>query len=109
MKFRSPVRPSQVAVEAIERADIVEIIVSDNGIGIEPAHLDRVFDMFRRLHSSRAYPGTGMGLAMCKRIVQLHAGRIWASSCPDVGTQIHVILPRAADLTHPAQTPSDGE
>lgn len=66
--------------------------VQDNGIGIKPQYLERIFDVFRRLHTRREFPGTGIGLAICKKIVERHGGHIWAESQPGVGTIFYIIL-----------------
>jgi PAS domain S-box-containing protein len=66
--------------------------VRDNGIGIKSEYCDRIFEIFRRLHTRREFPGTGIGLAICKKIVERHDGRIWAESQPGIGTVIYFTL-----------------
>jgi signal transduction histidine kinase len=70
--------------------------VADNGIGIDPRNAERVFEMFQRLHTRDAYPGTGVGLAIVKKIVNRHGGRIWVQPREPRGTIFHFTL--AAEL-----------
>lgn len=92
VKFRSQASP-QIDISAQREGDCWRFIVRDNGIGIEPQYLERIFVIFQRLHSREAYPGTGMGLAICKRIVERHGGRIGVESQPGAGAAFWFTLP----------------
>jgi PAS domain S-box-containing protein len=98
IKFRTPGVPPRVRVEASRSPDPGGrwiFRVADNGIGIDPKFFERVFVMFQRLHTRHEYPGTGIGLALCQRIVERHGGRIWIESSPGQGTAFLFTLPEA--------------
>lgn len=92
IKYRGEA-PPQVHVSARQQAGEWVFSVRDNGIGIAPEHHLRVFEIFSRLHTQQAYPGTGIGLAICSRIVQRHGGRIWVQSEAGQGSVFHFALP----------------
>ena len=93
IKFsRKHVAP-EVTISACSSATEHEICVSDNGIGIPPSQTERIFEMFHRLHSRKEYEGTGLGLHICKRIAELHGGRIWTSARKGGGSRFHLMLP----------------
>lgn len=96
LKFRHPDRPPRVRLEARRVGDDWELACHDNGIGIDPQYADRVFVIFQRLHAKDVYEGTGIGLALCKKIVEYHGGQIWIDPEPaDGGTTIRWTLPVA--------------
>jgi PAS domain S-box-containing protein len=95
VKYRAQSRPSRVQVDAQRNDGFWEFSITDNGIGIEEEYFDRIFGIFQRLHTRDTYEGTGIGLAICKRIVERHGGRIWVASKPDQGSQFSFTLPVA--------------
>lgn len=92
VKFRAPGRAPRVRVWAERRGAEWVFSVADNGIGIESRYVTDVFKMFRRLHAANAYPGTGIGLAVSRKIVERHGGRIWVDSEPGQGSTFHFTL-----------------
>lgn len=91
IKFRGPRRP-EIKVSARRAGGEWVFSIADNGIGIEPKFTEDVFKMFRRLHAASAYPGTGIGLAVARKIVERHGGRIWVESEPGKGATFHFTL-----------------
>jgi PAS domain S-box-containing protein len=96
VKFRGTEAP-RVRIGAQDRGEQWQVTVADNGIGIPVEAQDRVFRVFQRLHTREQYPGTGVGLALCKRIVEARGGRIWFESAPGRGTAFHFTWPRAPE------------
>ena len=96
IKFRSD-RPSEIKISAERINGEWQIAISDNGIGIDPAHLDRIFTIFERLNPLEHYPGSGIGLSVCKKIVERHGGQIWVTSEPGTGSTFFFTLPVRGD------------
>jgi signal transduction histidine kinase len=93
VKFtRDGVRP-RVTISARRQGGFWRFEIADNGIGMAPEHSERIFQPFKRLHGEEAYPGTGIGLAVCQRIVAQHGGRIWVDSRPGEGSVFCFTLP----------------
>ncbi|MFJ1538314.1 ATP-binding protein [Micromonospora chalcea] len=112
VKFRRPDVPPKVHVSARLVDGEWEISCRDNGIGIEPEFADKIFVIFQRLHSKDAYPGTGIGLAIVKKIVEYHGGRVWVDTDAGEGTTIRFTLPALeADIeaAKAAQAAADGD
>ncbi|MFI7695605.1 ATP-binding protein [Nonomuraea sp. NPDC049655] len=95
IKFRSE-DPPRVRLTAERKGDMWEFSCSDNGIGVDPKYADRIFLIFQRLHPRDVYPGTGIGLALCRKIVEYHGGQLWLDAEPaDQGTTFRWTLPAA--------------
>lgn len=92
IKFRRDDTPPKVHISAKEEAQGWTISVEDNGIGLDAQYAEKIFVIFQRLHTREKYPGTGIGLALCKKIVERHFGKIWVESLPDKGSTFYFTL-----------------
>ncbi|MEY9929827.1 signal transduction histidine kinase [Catenulispora sp. GP43] len=99
IKFRAPDRPPRIRVSAERVGPMWHLAVTDNGIGIAPEYAERVFLIFQRLHGKDAYPGSGIGLAMCRKIVDFHGGTIGVDTGHQDGTRITFTLPVVEEST----------
>ncbi|WP_173977987.1 sensor histidine kinase [Magnetospirillum sp. UT-4] len=93
LKYRAADRPPRITVTVAREPDgMWRFTVADNGIGIEPHYFERIFGIFQRLHTRDQYEGTGIGLALCRSIVEHHGGRLWVESEPGAGSRFHFTL-----------------
>lgn len=95
VKYSSKVASPHIEIGARENGREVEYFVRDNGAGFDMTYVDKLFNVFQRLHNERDFPGTGAGLAIVKRIVARHGGRVWAEGAENQGATFHFTLPRA--------------
>ena len=92
LKYSSVELPTEINISCVETENQWEIAVKDNGIGIEPQYFDKIFIIFQRLHNKETYSGTGMGLAIAKRIVENLGGKIWVESVKGEGTTFYFTI-----------------
>lgn len=94
IKFHRNNEPPKVSITAEAVGEYWQFCITDNGIGIAPQHQQRIFAIFQRLHPQHKYPGTGIGLSHCQKIVELHGGKIWVESRPKKGSQFYFTIPQ---------------
>ncbi|GAB2537686.1 hypothetical protein GCM10027085_30380 [Spirosoma aerophilum] len=100
LKYRRPGVAPSISIQAKDQGSQYQFSVSDNGIGIENQYYDRVFQIFQRLHGRNEYPGTGIGLATCKKVVEIYGGKIWLESKLGEGTTFFVTIPKVIKTSH---------
>ena len=100
IKFHKPGVAPNIHISAKQDENSWIFSVSDNGIGIDPQYADRIFKIFQRLHTRDEYPGTGIGLAICKRIAEQHGGTIWIESVPGSGSTFYFTIPKRKKETN---------
>ncbi len=105
VKYRSPERRSHVTIGCLDEGGGWHFWVRDNGIGIPPEHADRVFGIFQRLHARDEYEGTGIGLAICKKVVERQGGRIWIETRAGEGTTFHFTWPKMRRSSEAGSSP----
>jgi len=105
LKYRSA-RPPQVHITAQPQGHAWLFAVQDNGIGFDPHQAERIFGVFQRLHTRAHYPGTGIGLAICRKIVEHHGGRIWAEGRPGEGATFYFTIPMEGSGHHEQLSPA---
>lgn len=94
LKFHKPSESPQITIKGVSTSENHLISVTDNGIGIEKSYFEKVFLLFKRLHNKTVYQGTGIGLALCKKVVEMHNGKIWVESKVGEGSTFYCLFPK---------------
>lgn len=105
VKYRRKDVSPVIKISCEEHTDYYQVSVSDNGIGIDPTHFEKIFQLFQRLHTREQYEGTGLGLALCRKIVELHGGKIWLESAPGQGATFFITLNKGVKELRSAEDP----
>jgi light-regulated signal transduction histidine kinase (bacteriophytochrome) len=92
LKFQKANQKTEIFINCEDKGDFYEFVIQDNGIGIESKNFNKIFQVFQRLHNSDVYEGTGLGLAMCKKIVEAHGGELWVESELDKGSEFRFTI-----------------
>lgn len=100
IKYRRTNVPPIIKIRADDLGDSYQLSIADNGIGIDSKYYERIFQLFQRLHGRNQFPGTGIGLATCKKVVEIYGGRIWLESRINEGTTFYVVLPKIIKTLH---------
>jgi signal transduction histidine kinase len=100
LKFTAAARPAEIRVTGRVADGAAVYTVRDNGVGFDMRYVDKLFGVFQRLHAAEEYPGTGVGLAIVKRVVERHGGRVWAEGAPGRGAAFHFTLPGSNHSEH---------
>jgi PAS domain S-box-containing protein len=103
LTYRSD-KPPHIQISAKRSGKDWIFSISDNGIGIDPKHFEQIFEIFKRLHNQKDKPGTGIGLAVCRRVVNRHGGKIWVESEPGHGSTFHFTIPEGTEQTNEQST-----
>jgi light-regulated signal transduction histidine kinase (bacteriophytochrome) len=98
LKYQSPERTPRIVVSAEKRGDDWCFTIADNGIGIDRQYSERIFAIFQRLHLRDKYGGTGIGLALCRKIVEFHRGKIWLAENEGPGATFAFLIPERAEF-----------
>jgi two-component system NtrC family sensor kinase len=102
VKYSRPRKLARIEMEGREGATENLYLIRDNGVGFEMSHVDKLFGVFKRLHSEKQFEGTGVGLALVRRIIERHGGRVWAEGKPDLGATFYFALPREQGVGGPS-------